>query len=442
MSTTWWLALLTALVASPAWAFHTVFSYRVDRIELDGNVAGPYDGVSDVVDDFSDGSLSPNFYNPYGTATESGGFLVLQSPGAHFPMPGGGLTDVTIAASTGSLVVYKGSGSFTAKATWEQNLPPVGHHYHFSLFTYGGPVSLYNEIFGIAVTRGTTSLSLEQHLTEIDQIAGVYRNTMLDYFDIDDADVTGDIVIRLSVDDAISSAQAQISLDGGTTWIAPFSPAPIFQGRTIGQFLLSADPIIDGAPPPPPTTTTTTTSTSSTTTSTTIPIDACAASTCRRGAPESGRLQLRNGDGDKRDAIKWRFDGGAPTAPADFGDPTAGTTYTVCVKSGATSQTHAAGASTAKCGKPPCWKKTARGWRFKGTKGLAVQKLQLDVRNANEARIGLSSAGPGTVLPAMPAVIPVEVVLRASTGACWVSTFGPTGVDMNTAQSFRAKSTN
>ena len=39
-------------------AYHTVFSYRVDRVEADGNVYGPLDGVPNFVDEFDDGVLN------------------------------------------------------------------------------------------------------------------------------------------------------------------------------------------------------------------------------------------------------------------------------------------------------------------------------------------------------------------------------------------------
>ena len=44
---------LGLVVARPAWAFHTVFHFQVDRFEADGNVFGPADGVPDLVDDFA-----------------------------------------------------------------------------------------------------------------------------------------------------------------------------------------------------------------------------------------------------------------------------------------------------------------------------------------------------------------------------------------------------
>jgi hypothetical protein len=66
MDTRRWLAV-TGVVAAlvfggqAAFAFHTQFLYRVDRFEADGNALGAYDGVADVVDEFSAAPLDPYF---------------------------------------------------------------------------------------------------------------------------------------------------------------------------------------------------------------------------------------------------------------------------------------------------------------------------------------------------------------------------------------------
>ena len=109
-----WMVVAGAPTAS---AFHTPFAYRVDRFEADGNTFGPLDGVPGYVDEFGDGTMSPYWYQAYGTATESGGYLVLQNPGVHFPSPDG--SALAVVRSAGGLeqiefpmgrVIYKTSG--------------------------------------------------------------------------------------------------------------------------------------------------------------------------------------------------------------------------------------------------------------------------------------------------------------------------------------------
>jgi hypothetical protein len=101
-------AAIVTSFAGAASASHTVFSFEVDRFEADGNGFGPLDGTPGFVDEFDDGSLSPSWFNPYGTAFESGGSLFLTNPGTHVPTPLGGVADISIAASTGGNYVWEG----------------------------------------------------------------------------------------------------------------------------------------------------------------------------------------------------------------------------------------------------------------------------------------------------------------------------------------------
>jgi len=92
-----WLLTLTCPTvlcapSSPTGAFHTVFDYRVDRFDLDGNTFGPADGKPDFVDDFNDES---SWFTAYGTASVIGGRLHVKSPGQRFPGPDGALLDLT-----------------------------------------------------------------------------------------------------------------------------------------------------------------------------------------------------------------------------------------------------------------------------------------------------------------------------------------------------------
>jgi hypothetical protein len=345
--------VLTLAGARPAAAFHTVFEFRADRFEIDGNALGAADGAPDLVDEFSDGSLAPNWYNPFGTAFENGGFLVLTNPGTHYPSPDGTLVDVSIGASTNAARVYDGSGDFTAIAYWDPVVPDLGHHYHFSAFTYGGAGGLYNEIFGLAILRSDAGLQVEQHLTEIDQYAGIYQNTMLDYVSIDEADVTGRIVFRIDYDDATNTATSSFSLDDGGTWQSPFASAPIFQGRTVGQFLLSADPT---AGPSGSTTTSTTT--------TTLPPGPCSAVGCRRGTVAfMGSLGIKDKATDSADSLGWKWKKGAATDLVDFGDPFTTTSYELCI--GAAAGTPLLTVTVppgGTCGATPCWMPVGTGF--------------------------------------------------------------------------------
>ena len=79
--------LLAVAIGSTAAAVES-FEYTAERVEVDGNVFGPRDGVADLVDEFDDGVLAPLWAVSSGTVTESAGLLRLASPGLPIAIPG------------------------------------------------------------------------------------------------------------------------------------------------------------------------------------------------------------------------------------------------------------------------------------------------------------------------------------------------------------------
>jgi hypothetical protein len=70
------------------------------------------------------------------------------------------------------------------------------------------------------------------------------------------------------------------------------------------------------------------------------------------------------------DSLKWKWSKGAATTIADFGDPTAGTDYTLCVYDGTAKLVFWASTARGMCGTKPCWKATKTGFRYSNTKRL------------------------------------------------------------------------
>jgi hypothetical protein len=415
----------------------TIFSYQVDRFELDGNPRGPMDGTLDFVDDFNGTDPSPNWYRAYGTVTEHDGSLFLTDPGTAFPNPDGQLTDLSIASSAYPYV-QDGSGNFTATAYWVPLLPPAGHHYHFSIYTFGN-VQYFNEIVGLGfLGLGDGRYAIEQHVTEINLAQGIYHNLVSVQHPIDAADLTRNLGMRLAFDDATNMVTTSFSLDGGATWQSPFDPASVFNGRTSAQFILSADPLSDGTSSP--TTTVTTTSTSSTTTSTIFPPGPCDATGCRRGVvPLKSTLRMKS-VGFAPFTVRtfnWRWNKGAATTLADVGDPMSTTAYEVCIGDG-TGTTLATSALVTGAVCPSCWKKVGTsGFRYKtGNYGLDTARL----RTGQDGRAAVSVVGAHTVAVGMelPLTTPITVRLRNSDGQCWASVFAPPNVKVGTTSEFRA----
>ena len=430
-----------ALDGGSARASHTVFSFQVERFEADGNGFGPLDGTPGFVDEFADGTLSPSWYNPYGTAFESGGTLFLTNPGTHFPTPLGGVADISIAASTGGGYVWEGLGDFQATSWWIPLVPEEGNHYQMTVFTFGGGGGFFNEAFGVGIQNFAVNggLTIEQHLTEIDQSAGVYQNTMIDHFPIDAGDVTGLIGFRVDFEDSTNTITSSFSLDGGATWLAPFPSGQIFVGRTTAQFLLSADPELGSGG-----TTTTTTPAGSTTTTTTI-AGTCSAVGCKRGTVRfKGRLGVKDKAANQGDSLTWKLKKGEATTLAELGNPLVGTAYDVCMRNESTGATifQATVPAGGTCGGKPCWKTLgSRGYRYKDGGGTAggVRVLVLKGGDAGQAAVTVKGKGEHLALPALPLPVPVTMRVRASTGECWADTFTPAGVLKNTAAQFSGK---
>ena len=68
------IIFLLNLVAMPASASHSIFSYSVDRFEVTGNSQGTR------FDEFDDGLVAP-WDTFLGTAVEQGGTVTLKNPG-------------------------------------------------------------------------------------------------------------------------------------------------------------------------------------------------------------------------------------------------------------------------------------------------------------------------------------------------------------------------
>jgi hypothetical protein len=161
--------------ASPARAFHTVFHFMVDRFEVDGNTAGPFDGTPDLVDEFEN---SANFADRwrilFGTAYEGNGLLHLTNPGTHFN-PGFPLDLSDVATQT---IFTAGGGSFTAQSTWPSLVVPPDNLVHMSIWFAGETDAEPWETFGIDISNfAPAGLVISQHLIRLDTGCGRCRRS-------------------------------------------------------------------------------------------------------------------------------------------------------------------------------------------------------------------------------------------------------------------------
>ena len=112
------VTLLVVVFAPAARANHTSFNYAVDRVEFDGNLHGPADGVPDVVDEFDDGVMGPVFQRFFGTVTEENGYMVLKSPGTHFAITGLPFETDQSDAITVWAVIQDEAGNLVIRSYW------------------------------------------------------------------------------------------------------------------------------------------------------------------------------------------------------------------------------------------------------------------------------------------------------------------------------------
>src|SRR5262245_45633376 len=423
-----WLAVTLAAVAvmavgRPACAFHTVFDFTVDRFEADGNVYGPHDGVPDYVSDFD---VDANgWLTPYGSSRVSGGRLHVQSLGTHLPGPDGSTLDLT--GVTSRRYVFTWFGVSTAPAVFDSVMPPEGHFYHFTIYTFGGP-TYFSEIFGIDVHTLGGETRIEQHMVILDLTHGIYQTVATEGRTVTAAELPPQSLFRLLYDDASGTIRSAFSLDGGATFQSPFSSVPIFTaGRSSGLFILGADPHLGlGA-----TSTSTTTTPSTSLPTTTLPLGTCVRSDCRV-APDD-HLTVRSGANGQTTTWRWR---GAPSMPlVVLGDPRdpVGPKYPFCIRDAdgrlVGNEAPAGGA----CAGRRCWRALGRsGFAYRNPRtrdGLTLLRVLADGRAGSEV-FARMKAPPGSTAPSPP----LTVQLETSEGTCWTSSIDASALTIRHAR--------
>jgi hypothetical protein len=114
--------------------------------------------------------------------------------------------------------------------------------------------------------------------------------------------------------------------------------------------------------------------------------------------------------------------------PDQFGNPVGSTDYTLCVfddvDRAPTLQVGARVRGGSFCRGRPCWKRSARGYKYRDKVGWQDGLRKVTLKAGRRAKIHMD--GRGLLLPVprnQPLRLPARVELRASTGTCWASTF-------------------
>lgn len=161
-----------------------------------------------------------------------------------------------------------------------------------------------------------------------------------------------------------------------------------------------------------------------------IPAPACPPSVdaCRTPTvPGKSQLQVKDLTPDAKDQVRWRWSKGAATTVADFGNPTGTDHYDLCVYDGGGLVASMAIPAGGLCGGHPCWRASAKGFRYKNKAATprGITKLSLTAGETGKASIQI--AGKGDALPLLaPSTLqaPLNVQLRhRATGVCWGATY-------------------
>ena len=141
--------------------------------------------------------------------------------------------------------------------------------------------------------------------------------------------------------------------------------------------------------------------------------------------------------------LQWSWSGSGGSK-ADFGDPTASTSYTFCLVSDSAGEPvlvlSAQAPAGGFCGGKPCWRESGRGFsyatRLVGPGSLAKIKMKA---TPSGTRISLRGAGKRLRVGRLPLAAPVRALLRKSeAGPAWGADFGTP--EMNAVEQFRATS--
>ena len=206
------------------------YNFSLDHFRVVGNLPG------DIADDFNDGSLDPlwRIYDP--TIVESGSTVSFSSPGTIGALQFGTLSiiyEMSYMGSTGLLQMQNGSGDFQGTSTWTASVPGLNQFYTMGIdindfLLEEVSITVYNMDSDIANALGSAPG------------LGVSFGSGFDSQNISivPSDITGDILLRLAFDDATDMFSGAYSLDGGTTFLNPFTAiAPNSGVQALGWYL-------------------------------------------------------------------------------------------------------------------------------------------------------------------------------------------------------------
>ncbi len=176
-----------------------------------------------------------------------------------------------------------------------------------------------------------------------------------------------------------------------------------------------------------------------------VPVDCPASPSNTCIGPKWGGLLVRDYGNDARDRIVWQFVRGQDNDPADFGNPTAGDGYALCLyDDGNLAMELQVAPSTT------LWRPHAQGFNFDDDEGSGdgVTSIRLRSGRGSEPRSRIVFQGKGSNLP-LPAPVSgtrlfnqtaaLTVQLHQTSGDCFGSSYSPSETRRHTGNLFRTR---
>lgn len=173
-----------------------------------------------------------------------------------------------------------------------------------------------------------------------------------------------------------------------------------------------------------------------------------ATDTCLAGCPPTPQscraadksILLAKNTGALNDKLLWKWIKGAPTSQAEFGDPTAGTDYALCIFHAAPPTLIAQALVPVDATK---WSALgASGYKYNdaAASGPDIDKILLKGSTQNKSKVRIENSGGA--LPGLPlsVIAPLTVQLvNGTTGLCWGATYTDQELLKNDAGQIKAK---
>ena len=143
--------------------------------------------------------------------------------------------------------------------------------------------------------------------------------------------------------------------------------------------------------------------------------------------PGAAQVILKNRDDDNSDSLLWKWNKGAMTLKAEFGDPVNSHAYELCIYDGSGLIATASAPANGTCGAAACWKETGSGFKYKD-KELSpdgLKKMVLKEGADGRSRIIVQGTGVDLDMPNLATLTsPLTVqLLRSGSSICWGATY-------------------